>query len=269
MTHYYRSASLHYSIFNIVIQWCVFYCLWNLWTLPRLEDANERVDFSMTIPGNKTILQESLPIRIINGRKTILVPQLWDRLTENADSESTTRTATSETKAPSAQLSTRTALKNTPNGKLMIEESRTRLPEGYQRLNRYQMTAKIARSQVHATSSENAFTSPTQAREPPSSLMPAVRRLRRSSIQSHPRHSVPITSQQQPRRSAMTLLVFGCAFASGGIFALRALQKIERWEIQSQEDNLAYDIAYTIKSEANYGSFESQSWRDDLSKYDV
>jgi hypothetical protein len=54
------------------------------------------------------------------------------------------------------------------------------------------------------------------------------------------------------------------------MMAKRALDKVQKWEQQSQEDSLAYDLAYTsTMSEAGYGSFVSQWTDDDLDKFDV
>lgn len=61
-----------------------------------------------------------------------------------------------------------------------------------------------------------------------------------------------------------------CAVILVAISARRMLHRIQRWEQQSQEDSLAYDMAYTDNySEIGYGSFVSTSWSDDLDKFDV
>jgi hypothetical protein len=53
------------------------------------------------------------------------------------------------------------------------------------------------------------------------------------------------------------------------MMAKRALDKVHKWEQLSQEDSLAYDIAYTTTtSELGYGSFVSV-WSGDLDKFDV
>jgi hypothetical protein len=77
--------------------------------------------------------------------------------------------------------------------------------------------------------------------------------------------AAPVEQQSQ---STILLLAFSCSFVAGGLYAKRALDRYEKWEIQSQEDSLAYDIAYTTKTEVSYGSMGS-SWSDEWSKFDV
>jgi hypothetical protein len=65
------------------------------------------------------------------------------------------------------------------------------------------------------------------------------------------------------------LVAISGAIIAGALMAKRALDKLQKWEQQSQEDSLAYDIAYTTTtSEVGYGSFVS-NWTDDLDKFDV
>lgn len=277
MTYYYAYASLNYSILNIIIRWCIFYCIWNLWTLPRLESTNEHIDISMRVPGNQTILQESLPVHIINGHKTVLISGLLQSFT-TAKAEDVNSTmyaaATTDTKSTlklashDSSIGTRhkpqDALKTHYNQKPPRRRSaatKHRIPARYQRSN------KEIKSQAHGTKSK-VTTSQAKASQSPSKSEPVARRLRYESLQSSLGQSAPI-SQQPQQRSSFVLLVFSCALIGGGMFALRALKRLEKWEILSQEDNLAYDIAHTTKSDSNYGSFDLQSWQDDLSKFDV
>jgi hypothetical protein len=65
------------------------------------------------------------------------------------------------------------------------------------------------------------------------------------------------------------LVAISGAIIAGALMAKKALDKLQKWEQQSQEDSLAYDIAYTTTtSEVGYGSFVSD-WTGDLDKFDV
>mmetsp|Transcript_352 Transcript_352/g.516 ORF Transcript_352/g.516 Transcript_352/m.516 type:complete len:278 (+) Transcript_352:518-1351(+) len=277
MTYYYSYASLNYSILNIIIRWCIFYCIWNLWTLPRLESSNERIDISIRVPGNNTILQESLPVHIINGHKTVMISGLLDESfnTKKADDMDITAYATAteaETtlKLPSHDSSIRT--RREPQGVLKSQHKHKPPPRRNAATKhripaRYQMSNRQIKSQGHAIHSK-ADTVQAKANQFPSMTQPVARRLRDASLQSSQGESALIDQQPQ-QRSTFVLLAFSCALLGGGMLAQRALKRFEKWEIQSQEDNLAYDIVYTTKSGSNYGSFEPQHWQDDLSKFDV
>lgn len=77
-------------------------------------------------------------------------------------------------------------------------------------------------------------------------------------------------SPRQQVRSLPCLIVASVAICLGALVAKKALEKAQRWEQQSQEDSLAYDLAYTDRrSDIGYGSFVSTAWSDDLEKFDV
>lgn len=99
------------------------------------------------------------------------------------------------------------------------------------------------------------------------------------------------TSPSRILRVAL-LLVASAALVSGALLAKKALEGVERWEQQSQEDSLAYDMAYTEHqptmgtplrngwtsrvhsgsggcSDIGYGSFVSTTWSDELEKFDL
>ena len=68
------------------------------------------------------------------------------------------------------------------------------------------------------------------------------------------------------------------ALLAGGVFAKRALDRIDRWEQLSKEDSLAYDLAYTSAatdtyswaSDGSFASVSSTDWSGDyLDRFDV
>jgi hypothetical protein len=60
---------------------------------------------------------------------------------------------------------------------------------------------------------------------------------------------------------------------AGGLLAIQALKRMDRWEQLSKEDSLAFDVAYTTTYKGDvesYGSFESLEWSGDrLDRFDV
>lgn len=92
-----------------------------------------------------------------------------------------------------------------------------------------------------------------------------------SSSQKHAKVSVP-PSKGDSRRNRTThiLVAMSCSIVAGALMAKKALDKLHKWEQQSQEDSLVFDMAYTTSAKEllGYGSFFS-AWNGDLDKYDV
>jgi hypothetical protein len=72
-------------------------------------------------------------------------------------------------------------------------------------------------------------------------------------------------------RGTTFLMVASCSIVLGAVAAKKAIDRAQRWEQESQEDSLAYDLAYTeTRSDDSYGSFVSTTgWSDELDKFDV
>lgn len=106
----------------------------------------------------------------------------------------------------------------------------------------------------------------------------------RSSTSSSPRKNS--TSSSYTRNSRRHLrwshfiyaVAVSCSLLAGGVFARRALERIDRWEQLCKEDSLAFDLAFTSMatdaySDVSYGSAGSKSstdWSGDyLDRFDV
>ena len=269
MTYYYHS--LNYSILTIAIRWCVFYCIWNLWTLPRLEANTERMEVSIRVPGNHnttTIWQESLPVYRIHGHKAVLISSLLEQATSGNDGDKNI----TETKAPmTLPASDEHLLGQTRKGSQDVPHSQNN-PLQPILANDQPSSKQRTPVQDHRTNSKT-IPSPQRKKELRWKKTNA-RRLRATSRQNSVGESTLYESLPPNQgTSIMVLLFFTFALVGGAVFASRALTRMEQWEIQSQEDSLAYDIAYTSRLEfSSYGSFESSyfdGWEDDLSKFDV
>jgi len=109
-------------------------------------------------------------------------------------------------------------------------------------------------------------------------------RLRSSSSSSLPRNNSMSSSYTQNSRRHLHWSHFiyavavSCSLLAGGIFARRALERIDRWEQLCKEDSLAFDIAYTSMTTDTYsdvsygsaGSISSTDWSGDyLDRFDV
>lgn len=238
----YHYASLNYSIMNFVIGWCVFFCLRNLWSVPTFA-TDEQVNVALMLPNHFT---HTLPVQVINGRRTILISPLLQDAAMNQnnrdDNGNTTETVTLQLRPTKKEAKLQ-----------MLQNDRRATSNNMQRKQR-------SSNQYKMVSSAKAL--PT--RQTASTVLPISRKLTHSTISPMTR-AAPVEQQSQ---STILLLAFSCSFVAGGLYAKRALDRYEKWEIQSQEDSLAYDIAYTTKTEVSYGSMGS-SWSDEWSKFDV
>lgn len=78
----------------------------------------------------------------------------------------------------------------------------------------------------------------------------------------------PAGSRRDSNKAWWLSIVASAAFVSGGLMAKSALYRLHKWEQQSNEDTLAYDLAYT--SSETYGSFSTDLWsEDELDRFDI
>lgn len=78
------------------------------------------------------------------------------------------------------------------------------------------------------------------------------------------------TASSSTLQGTTFLLVASCSIVLGALTAKKAIERAQQWEQESQEDSLAYDLAYTDNgSDVSYGSFVSTGWSDELDKFDV
>jgi hypothetical protein len=244
----YHYASLNYSIMNFVIGWCVFFCLRNLWSVPTFA-TDEQVNVALMLPNHFT---HTLPVQVINGRRTILISPLLQDVVMNQnnrnDDGNTTETVTLQLR-PTKKETKLQMLQNDRRTISTINAKKNNMQRKQRSSNQYKMV-----------SSATAL----PRRQTTSTVLPISRKLTASTM-SRMTRAAPVEQQSQ---STILLLAFSCSFVAGGLYAKRALDRYEKWEIQSQEDSLAYDIAYTTKTEVSYGSMGS-SWSDECSKFDV
>jgi hypothetical protein len=243
----YHYGSLNYSIMNFVIGWCVFFCLRNLWSVPTF-DTDEQVNVALMLPNHLT---HTLPVQVINGRRTILISSLLQDAAMNQnnrdDNVNTTETVTSQLR-PTKKETKLQMLQNDRRATSKIN------------VNNHMRRKQRSSHQYKMLSSATAL----PIRHTTSTVLPRSRKLTASTMSPMTR-AAPV---EQQSRSTILLLAFSCSFVAGGLYAKRALDRYQKWEIRSQEDSLAYDIAYTTKTEVSYGSMGS-SWSDEWSKFDV
>lgn len=263
MSHYHY-ASPNYSIMNFVIGWCVYFCLRNLWAIPTSFDRtnSEQVNFSLMLPNQIT----TLPVQMINGRRTILISPLFAE--ENNDIITET-TATFQLRPTQKGLAPQEQNEEIPT----VTNLRNRMDRMQRQVHRYKMNAPATSTTTPTKpSSHQAIRRNDTSRRSliTSTTMPPMTRIAASSATKQQQQ------QQQHRsgQSTIVLLVFSFTFVAGGLFAKRALGRYEKWEMQSQEDSLAYDIAYTMTNSSNISSYGSMgdgssSWSVEMSKYDV
>ena len=89
---------------------------------------------------------------------------------------------------------------------------------------------------------------------------------------SGPFYIRPDFEARRPSRSRSSwylTMVGSAAIVSGGLMARSALNKLHEWEQQSNEDSLAYDLAYT-NSDVSYGSFRTDfGFAEDSDRFDI
>ncbi|CAJ1945491.1 unnamed protein product [Cylindrotheca closterium] len=215
---------------------------------------------------------------MINGRRTVLISGLLRQTFSTAKADGMESIAHSATKPtalaiPDSRMQSRKEPREGPKSQHNKKPRKRKSVATKHRIpGRYQTSNMEIKTQGHAAINSKAATYQAKPRQSHSKTKPVARRLRNASLQSSLGVSAPIRQQQQQQpqqRSIFVLLAFSCALVGGGMFGLRALKRLENWEIQSQEESLAYDFAFTTKRDSNYGSFEPQIWEGDLNKFDV
>jgi len=220
-------------------------------------------------------LQESLPVRIINGHKTVLISGL---LETTADDSSILTERMSSTKlqasydVPLVQISAEPQAMPKSQYNNQKPPLQRRFSKTHRVLTPSQMPNEETQARDHATNSNNAMSLLRQRKLHSKSVVNA-RRLkalpRVSNLGESAAPSFFDQQEQQEQTSTFVLIAFSFALIGGGLLAVRSMKRLENWGIRSQEDSLAYDIANTSRSESSYGSFDSHFWQDDLNKFDV
>jgi hypothetical protein len=272
MVYYYSYASPNYSIMNVVVFVTTFLSLWNLWAPPPIlpfvanttttDVGRESLRVALMLPSQSSSSSSSLqyktadvPVQVLNGHKTINIsPLLEGSKTTNSHFTSSTGKGLDYQLQPRKMVFNNLGMSKKRSLSKNISNSRQRPLKNYRRQPKFASTisspmqSKMHHNQKYAYSTAKSSGSP----QPQSTLM---------------------------------LLFFSISFIAGGFAAKNYLEKLQKWEIESQQDCLAYDIAYTTTTtnkspqrgnrsstasqDSGYGSFTSSSWTDDLSKFDV
>eukprot|EP00980_Cylindrotheca_fusiformis_P018021 scaffold5756_cov99-Cylindrotheca_fusiformis.AAC.5 len=252
MPHYHQYGSPNYSIMNLVIGWCVYCCLRNIWSIPssfqnHQQEEEQQLNLSLMIHPNDV---RKLPYQIINGRKAYLLPAIWadDASTSDKNSVNTTELGTLQ-----PQTTQTGGLKSNQQRDRIVKENMTK--QNRRVLDRYKR-GRIASSATRSSQTETNNVARTLTSKT-------------FDNNNNPSQNVTTTSKRG-FLGTVVLLVFSGAVLAGGVFAKQALRRFERWETQSQEGSLVYDIAHTTSAtnHKSYGSMGS-SWSVEMNKYDL
>jgi hypothetical protein len=248
--HYYR-GSPNYAVLNLLIGSLVVMCLWNIWVAPATDEV-EIMPTTSTAFGNPTSLQQQyvsiydgasqkhvLPIQVVDGHPAVFIsPQMLAR-SSKFDSPIMLSLPNPNENDLNSYQNQGVAVATESNARPILQP------------RRIQSNNNIKDKKLHAKQKPRLHTT---AKSPP-----------RSKFSKNGSSG----SNRAPQRSIFFLLALSGSALTGGVFAKRALEKLQKWEEQSNEDSLAYDMAYTdTVSEIGYGSFVT-SWSNDLDKFDV
>lgn len=295
-----HDASPHFPMLNVMIGIAVALCLWNIWTAPppTVVTSSSTMDYaaSKQAPNSAQQLQQeqqqqqqqqSMQQRVVEVPPTQLSSSALSNTSQASEQVDMhlfpVHTAANGQKyillAPS-----RRSQKDTPRAKSVEPQQEGEF--GQQPRGKTSTPKKTVVSHPPKTGGHGTTKTPKN-KDMKKQHMKANRRglstplfvdtvtydtLSSSSSSSYPHHHL------RPKWSSWFygIAITGSVLA-GGLFAKRALKRMDRWEQLSKEDSLAFDVAYTTAfvyddDVDSYGSFAAAAsdWSGDyMDRFDV
>ena len=258
----YYQGSPNLGAFNLMIGTAVILCLWKLWvadevTMPTTTMTTAQSQKYLSIYDG-AYQQHILPIETLDGHPVVLLSsQLLSR--------------SPKLKSPTKQNTIRPPTRKGSNVFPVEVKSTEKSPQQTIR-NTVAMRAASAKTESGSKRNDKSRTISTstllQGGQHKSTTTSSASSAKQKYHHQHQYHGT--RSQAKSFWDLVVLFAISGSIVTGAFYARTALEKLQRWEEQSNEDSLAYDMAYTdTVSEINYGSFVSSWDGGDLDKFDI